>query len=949
MQFSSVEKHFYNRQLEETLLAVGGMTAKGAELAGKGKRQYASRSLDVVSRHLQRLRAACCHPQVGSGGMGFSNTRKRATGADGSNSVSSKVLSMEQILDRLIEDARSKCEEALRLALFHSNPMASIARLKVEAKKDHSIAGISESDEFLLALSCKLYQDALDLADENATPSLAIGDALMSGCPGFQSAHKHLRGGCATLDWQIQHVSVDEQPPNMGQGRVPPIWANFEFQGRAKQLRQIRIRASSCIPENLRPKESDMHFWNLCYPKDCVLQASSAAFGGEFMDVVAFTLPRPDAATCHDDNWVTQGGLWIHRSKSWRLKINTYYTDNVSATNALYLKGTYVGIETELYEPTISSDSLQRLHTLHNAAISFRELHTVQSKGGGDSQERLPFQCLASDMQQRIETFLEGCDFIEKHHLEYAKGLQEESTRRLQALSSTRRKCEQDLLLLSDRQGKSLGFWDDLWWEDAVVAVKTQGSQAEQLSLCEKVVEIVDNFRQERLETLHDDKSNVLPAFHDLDGLLLALKLRFEKVRTDMGQGIHDRCVRTSLGLLPHPTAREISENQACQVCKGDWGRTGPKCGHCKLGDQLKALDLENQVFVRTLLDGMLKWLKINRSGVRSSRVVKSITARASAFFEVFEAARKEVLAASRLWRVHLDLLNILDELDSCKSTMRLVQDGEDISDFTEDQKNSLVVPIDVCTRYHEHAAKQAMALGDLRRQKDTLNFLKNQIQAEAQDEQGKDHSEEQSCPICLSAFDSDRAVLACGHSFHFSPCLEKLKKRSAGSNTIICPLRCKVRTKFDDVLIASNKSRDDGTQSRRKVKGNWGTKVTAIVEDLLNVSDKGQKSIVFSMWEDMLDIIEEALKANDLKFVRASSLRHIGDATRHFRSSDCFVLLLNVKNGAEGLTLVEASNVFMIEPLLNCGLDSQGKWSFFFFTFPFFISPTSLVFQGIL
>jgi hypothetical protein len=36
--------------------------------------------------------------------------------------------------------------------------------------------------------------------------------------------------------------------------------------------------------------------------------------------------------------------------------------------------------------------------------------------------------------------------------------------------------------------------------------------------------------------------------------------------------------------------------------------------------------------------------------------------------------------------------------------------------------------------------------------------------------------------------------------------------------------------------------------------------------------------------------------------------------------------MLLNVKNGAEGLTLLEATHVFMIEPLLNCGLDSQGE-----------------------
>jgi E3 ubiquitin-protein ligase SHPRH len=126
--------------------------------------------------------------------------------------------------------------------------------------------------------------------------------------------------------------------------------------------------------------------------------------------------------------------------------------------------------------------------------------------------------------------------------------------------------------------------------------------------------------------------------------------------------------------------------------------------------------------------------------------------------------------------------------------------------------------------------------------------------------------------------------------------------------------------------MIASERRHDDGSQSTRKVKGSWGTKVTRLLSDVLDVSDRAEKCIVFSQWEDMLDIVEEALKANGVEYVRAKTLRKIGDCVKVFRSSHCAVLLLNVKNGAEGLTLVEATHVFMIEPLLNCGLDSQGK-----------------------
>jgi E3 ubiquitin-protein ligase SHPRH len=124
--------------------------------------------------------------------------------------------------------------------------------------------------------------------------------------------------------------------------------------------------------------------------------------------------------------------------------------------------------------------------------------------------------------------------------------------------------------------------------------------------------------------------------------------------------------------------------------------------------------------------------------------------------------------------------------------------------------------------------------------------------------------------------------------------------------------------------MIASEKRRDDGSRMQRPVKGSWGTKVTRLVGDVLEIRNKGEKGLIFSQWEDMLDIVEEALSMNGVKFVRARSLTKIGNAIDTFRLPDYCVMLLNVKNGAEGLTLLEASHVFMVEPLLNHGLDMQ-------------------------
>ena len=254
---------------------------------------------------------------------------------------------------------------------------------------------------------------------------------------------------------------------------------------------------------------------------------------------------------------------------------------------------------------------------------------------------------------------------------------------------------------------------------------------------------------------------------------------------------------------------------------------------------------------------------------------------------------------------------------------MRLVAEGEDLSGLTDDQVNALVIPQDLSPRFHDHAAKQAMAHGDLRRAKDTLRFLRNQT-SERNDKTGKtDSIEEESCMVCLSAFEEgNRAVLRCGHSFHQTPCIDKLVQ--SGTRDVRCPCRCRTRTRIDEVMIASNQRRDDGSRIKRKVDGSWGTKVSRLVADLMDLRDTGEKGIVFSQWEDMLDIVEAGLSENGVGHVWARSLGKIGKSIETFRLPDCTVLLLNVRNGAEGLTLVEANHVFMLEPLLSHALDVQ-------------------------
>jgi hypothetical protein len=114
------------------------------------------------------------------------------------------------------------------------------------------------------------------------------------------------------------------------------------------------------------------------------------------------------------------------------------------------------------------------------------------------------------------------------------------------------------------------------------------------------------------------------------------------------------------------------------------------------------------------------------------------------------------------------------------------------------------------------------MALGDLRRAKATLRSVKNQSSELVLQELRAD------APLCclFVRFQcTERGVLRCGHSFHVTPCLERL--RGGASPSITCPMLRSIRTDQQDILIATNRRGDDGNRSRRAVKGSWGTKVS--------------------------------------------------------------------------------------------------------------------------
>ena len=114
---------------------------------------------------------------------------------------------------------------------------------------------------------------------------------------------------------------------------------------------------------------------------------------------------------------------------------------------------------------------------------------------------------------------------------------------------------------------------------------------------------------------------------------------------------------------------------------------------------------------------------------------------------------------------------------------------------------------------------------------------------------------------------------------------------------------------------------------SGREVKGSWGTKISALVAKLLEleVTEPNAKSLIFTSWEDMIVIIEAALVVNDIGVVRLQRGKKLHTSLSVFKKDPSMrALIIPFKLGAEGLNLTEATHVFFIEPLLNPMVEMQ-------------------------
>ncbi|KAL6927828.1 DNA repair protein rad16 [Hanseniaspora valbyensis] len=116
------------------------------------------------------------------------------------------------------------------------------------------------------------------------------------------------------------------------------------------------------------------------------------------------------------------------------------------------------------------------------------------------------------------------------------------------------------------------------------------------------------------------------------------------------------------------------------------------------------------------------------------------------------------------------------------------------------------------------------------------------------------------------------------------------------------------------------------------KLDGTWrsSTKIEALVEELYKqrAEDSSQKSIVFSQFTNMLDLVEWRLKKAGFKTAKLSGnmtpIQRDQTIKYFMENANVEVFLVSLKAGGVGINLTAASTVFLLDPWWNPSLAAQ-------------------------
>ncbi|NXJ97146.1 SHPRH ligase, partial [Corythaixoides concolor] len=636
---------------------------------------------------------------------------------------------------------------------------------------------------------------------------------------------------------------------------------------------------------------------------------------------ILYPLLRLRQACCHPQavrgeflplqkSTMTMEELLTSLQKKCRTECEEAHRQLVCALNGLagihIIKGEYA-LAAELYREVLRSseehkeklktDSLQRLHSTHNLMELLLAKHPGIPPTLRDSR-------LAEEAEQ-----------LRQHYMSKSNAEVAEAHQALQPVLQTIRELQ--------RKASSP------WWLDVI---QTAIQYAIDEELVQRVQnEIACNYKQQI------NKLSMAEKFRDCRGLQYLLTTQLEEVKK------FQKIVREAVKNLEGPPSKQVIE--AATICHLRPVRLPlNNCVFCK-ADELFT-EYESKLFSHTvkgqmaifeemiedeegLVDDRLPttsrglWatseteraLKAILSFAKAHRMDVKLTEEGSVFLELFEAWKKEYKLLHEYWMVLRDHVSAIDELAMATERLRVRHPDEP-------KPNPPVLHIIEPHEVEQNRVKllndKAVAKSQLQKKLGQLLYLTNLEKSQDKTTGGVNP---EPCPICARQLGKQWAVLTCGHCFCNECVAIIIEQYSVGTrrSSIKCAI-CRQTTSHKEisyVFTAETANQEDDIP----VKGSHSTKVEAVVRTLKRIQfkDPGAKSLVFSTWQDVLDIISKALCDNSMIFSQINGISKFQENLSAFKyDPNINILLLPLHTGSNGLNIIEATHVLLVEPILN-------------------------------
>jgi SNF2 family DNA or RNA helicase len=212
-------------------------------------------------------------------------------------------------------------------------------------------------------------------------------------------------------------------------------------------------------------------------------------------------------------------------------------------------------------------------------------------------------------------------------------------------------------------------------------------------------------------------------------------------------------------------------------------------------------------------------------------------------------------------------------------------------------------------------------------------------------------NAENSICVVCMER-PRDALLLPCGHVYTCMECVSQFRQRTCP----ICraPIQRVIRADRSELVkeaaarLTSSNGGGGGGGGGRKAESSVllgresivqqldmnafasSTKIDAVVDEvvLIRKKDKREKTIIFSQYNRMIDLVEAQLKLKGFQTVKLMGFMPIAQRKSvldAFKTEpNISVILMSLKAGGEGLNLQEANHVLVLEPWWNPQVEMQ-------------------------